>query len=215
MTSGPRDGLTDPGGERLTERMVGGEDEAQAVARARAGDAEAFRLLVERHSRGVFRLAFRMTSNEHDAEDVVQETFLKAYRKLDAFEERAQFGSWLHRIAANCAYDLLRARLRRDERVEASEGPEGDRTLAVATADPGPDRLLAGREVRSRLKGALGRMSALERSAFTLRHVEGMSIAEISRALDLDTSAAKQSVFRAVRKLRQALGDAASWEATP
>ena len=79
MTSGPRDGLTEPGVERLTDRMVGGEDEAQAVARARAGDAEAFRLLVERHSRGVFRLAFRMTGNEHDAEDVVQETFLKAY----------------------------------------------------------------------------------------------------------------------------------------
>ncbi len=215
MTSDPRDGLTEPAGERLTEQMAGGEDEAQAVARARDGDGDAFRLLVERHSRSVFRLAFRMTGNEHDAEDVVQETFLRAYRKLDAFEERAQFGSWLHRIAANCAYDLLRARVRRDERVEVSEGPDGDRTLAVASTEPGPDRLLAGREVQRRLKGALGRMSALERSAFTLRHLEGMSIAEISHALDLDASAAKQSVFRAVRKLRLALGDAASWGVTP
>jgi len=197
------------------ERMDGRDDDTEAVAQARTGDADAFRRLVERHSAHVFRLAYRMTRNDHDAEDVVQEAFLKAYRSLDRFEERAHFGSWLHRIAANCAYDVLRARLRRDERVEASEGPEGDRTLAVASADPGPDRLLAGREVQSRLKGALGRMSALERSAFTLRHLEGMSIAEISRALDLDASAAKQSVFRAVRKLRQALGDAASWEATP
>ena len=195
--------------------MVGGEDDVQAVARARTGDMDAFRLLVERHSREVFRLAFRMTGNEHDAEDVVQEAFLKAYRKLDLFEERAQFGSWLHRIAANCAYDLLRARARHDERLDRSEGPEGERTLAVPAGDPSPDRVAAGGEVRRRMRAAFARLSAVERSAFTLRHVEGMSIAEISGALGLDASAAKQSVFRAVRKLRQALGDQAQWGATP
>ena len=95
----PLNDLTAGAPERLTERMVGGEDEVQAVTRARGGDTEAFRFLVERHSRDVFRLAFRMTGNEHDAEDVVQETFLKAYRNLSGFEERAQFGSWVHRIA--------------------------------------------------------------------------------------------------------------------
>ena len=194
--------------------MAAGEDEAQVVARARRGDTEAFRVLVEGHSRDVFRLAFRLTGNEHDAEDVVQETFWKAYRKLDAFEERAQFGSWVHRIAANCAYDLLRARARRDDRLERGEGVEDDRTLAVAAGDPSPERLVAGGEIRRRLRAALARLSALERSAFTLRHVEGMSIAEISRALDLDTSAAKQSIFRAVRKLREALADHRSWGAT-
>ena len=214
MTSKGLSDLTDCDGERLTERMVGGEDEAQAVTRARGGDTEAFRLLVERHSRGVFRLAFRMTGNEHDAEDVVQETFLKAYRKLPGFEERAQFGSWVHRIAANCAYDLLRARVRHDDRLDRTEGSEGDRTLTVPADDPSPERLVAGREVRGRLRAALARLSALERSAFTLRHVEGMSIAEISRALDLETSAAKQSVFRAVRKLRKALGEQAQWGIT-
>ena len=210
----PLNDLTAGGPERLTERMAGGEDEAQAVSRARGGDSEAFCFLVERHSRDVFRLAYRMTGNEHDAEDVVQETFLKAYRKLPGFEERAQFGSWVHRIAANCAYDLLRARVRHDDRLERTEGPDGDRTLTVPADDPSPERLLAGREVRRRLRAALARMSALERSAFTLRHVEGMSIAEISRALDLDASAAKQSVFRAVRKLRMALGEQAQWGIT-
>src|SRR5262249_32115010 len=147
VTSGPEDELTGPSGTRLTDRMAGGEDEAQAVARARAGDQEAFRLLVEGHSRAVFRLAFRMTGNEHDAEDVVQETFLKAYRKLGAFEERAQFGSWLHRIAANCAYDLLRARARHDERLDRSEGPDGERTLSGPAGDPSPQRRAAARDL--------------------------------------------------------------------
>src|SRR3954470_6359448 len=83
---------------------------ATALARARQGDSEAFRVLVERHSRHVFRLAYRMTGNEHDAEDVVQESFLRAYRQLGSFESRANFGTWLYRIVANCSVDLMRAR---------------------------------------------------------------------------------------------------------
>ena len=187
-------------------RMTGEEADGQVVARVRAGEAEAFRILVERHGRAVFRLACRMTGNEHDAEDVVQEAFLKAFRKLGEFEERAQFGSWIHRIAANCAYDLLRARARTEARIERG-GSEDGPALDVAASDPAPDRLLAGDEVRRRLRAAMARMSVLERSAFTLRHIEGLSIAEISTALDLDTSAAKQSVFRAVRKVREALAE--------
>jgi RNA polymerase sigma-70 factor (ECF subfamily) len=189
-------------------RMAGSDDDTETVAQARAGDADAFRRLVERHSRNVFRLAFRMTSNEHDAEDVVQEAFLRAYRNLERFEERAHFGSWLYRIAVNCAYDSLRTRERRQENAEpmgtddASDGPAAE----VPSSDPTPDRLVFGGEVRTRVALAMRRMSALEKSAFTLRHFEGMSIEEISRALDLDASAAKQSVFRAVRKVRNTLG---------
>jgi RNA polymerase sigma-70 factor, ECF subfamily len=200
------DHLTDPAPERLREWMQDAEADAQAVARVRAGEPEAFRVLMERHGRAVHRLAFRMTGNEADAEDVVQESFLRAYRNLDHFEARAQFGSWLYRIAANCSYDLLRARARRLARTEPAEGiPDLD--ASVPTGDPGPDRLVAGAEVRRRVRAAMSRLSALERSAFTLRHLEGMSIAEIARALDLQGEAAKQSVFRAVRKLRGALSE--------
>ena len=190
------------------KRMAGSDDDTATVARARAGDADAFRRLVERHSRDVFRLAFRMTRNEHDAEDVVQEAFLRAYRSLERFEERAHFGSWIYRIAANCAYDSLRARERRQQlaepvvREDGSDGPAAE----MPSDDPAPDRLVFGGEVRTRLTQAMKRMSVLERSAFTLRHFEGMSIDEIGRALDLDASAAKQSVFRAVKKVREALG---------
>ena len=78
------------------------EFDAAVVSRARAGDDEAFRALVERHSRSIFRLAYRMTGSESDAEDVVQETFLRAYRQLNRFEARANFGTWLYRIGVNC-----------------------------------------------------------------------------------------------------------------
>ncbi len=189
------------------EQMAGSDDDTQTVAQARAGDADAFRRLVERHSRDVFRLAYRMTRNEHDAEDVVQEAFLRAYRNLDRFEERSNFGSWVYRIAANCAYDSLRARDRRQESAlhetsdDTSDGPAPE----LPSDAPTQDRLVFGGEVRRRVGLAMRRMSALEKSAFTLRHFEGMSIEEIGRALDLDASAAKQSVFRAVRKVRESL----------
>src|SRR5580692_4973054 len=92
---------------------------AAFLARARQGDSDAFRMLVERHSRSVFRLAFRMTGNEQDAEDVVQESFLRAYRQLGRFESRANFGTWLYRIVANCSVDLIRTRQTRLDRTQA------------------------------------------------------------------------------------------------
>jgi RNA polymerase sigma-70 factor (ECF subfamily) len=186
------------------ERM-GGID-AEVVARARAGDKDAFRVLVERHSRLVFGVAYRLTGNETDADDVVQETFLRAYRRLDQFEDRANFGSWLYRIAANCAYDLLRGRRRHEEHLEPAADEDGEAIPhTVPSNDPQPDRVVFGREVRHRVDAALQRMSVLERSAFVLRHFEGMSIEEIGRALSLDTSATKHSIFRAVKKVRRAL----------
>src|ERR1700677_2833664 len=89
-------------------------DEA-AVELTRRGDPDAFRVLVDRHSRAVYRLAWRMTANSHEAEDIVQETFLRAYKQLKRFDGRAAFGTWIHRIAVNCSLDLIRARKRRQE----------------------------------------------------------------------------------------------------
>lgn len=184
------------------------ESDAVAVARARGGDSEAFRLLVERHSRGVYKVAFRITGRAEDAEDVVQDTFLKAYRQLDRFEERSSFGTWLHRIAWNCAVDLLRARPKR-EQAEETETLEQLGASSAGTAagggTPSPERLMASAEVGDRVKAAMARLSALERAAFVMRHYEGRTIDEISRALDIRENAAKHSIFRAVRKMRVAL----------
>jgi RNA polymerase sigma-70 factor, ECF subfamily len=173
------------------------------LARARRGDSEAFRELVERHSRSVFRLAFRMTGNEHDAEDVVQDSFLRAYKQLGRFESRANFGTWLYRITANCAVDLMRSRQARHD-VSRGESLDAD-VHQPAAESPGPDRMAQSAEIERTVQGALGSLSPLERAAFTLRHYEGRSIDEIATTLGLGTSAAKHSVFRAVKKLRLAL----------
>lgn len=185
------------------ERMDG--DDAAQVARARSGDEGAFQTLVERHGRALFRLAYRMTGNEHDAEDVVQEAFLKAFRRLDQFEVRAHFGSWLYRIAANCAYDALRSRARREERTLDEQREDGDPMASVAAEQPAPDRLVFSGQVQKRVQAAMVRLSERERAAFVLRHFEQLTTREIGEALGLDEAAVKHSVFRAVRKLRQAL----------
>jgi RNA polymerase sigma-70 factor (ECF subfamily) len=118
------------------------------VARARLGDADAFRALVERHSRPLFRLAFRMTGNQQDAEDVVQESFLRAWRQLGRFDERASFGTWLYRIATNCSLDLMRGRKRRP-----AVSDEEDPVLALPSGDPTPERVAMGMEDVGRVLG--------------------------------------------------------------
>ena len=180
-------------------------DAPAVLARARQGDNDAFRALVEKHSRSAFRLAYRMTGNEQDAEDVVQESFLRAYRHLGRFEARADFGTWLYRIVANCAVELLRTRRSRQTRARM-ESLEEVTNVPVAET-PGPDRLAESADIGRRVAAALDALSPLERAAFSLRHYEGRTIDEISRTLQLGTSAAKHAVFRAVKKLRHDLGE--------
>jgi RNA polymerase sigma-70 factor (ECF subfamily) len=178
-----------------------------AVSRAREGDSDAFRLLVERHSRVIFRVAYRMTGNEHDADDVVQEAFLRPYKQLDHFEERANFSTWLHRIAVNCSLDLLRARGRHDKHradITVYDGEE-EREREIASADPQPDRLLLSAELKQHVATAMDSLSGNERTAFILRHFEGMPVEEIGKTLGIQVNAAKHTIFRAVRKLREAL----------
>ena len=175
------------------------------VTKARAGDADAYRVLVERHSRSLFRLAFRMTGNEQDAEDVVQESFLRAYRQLAKFDERASFGTWLYRIAVNCSLDLVRSRKRRSEHMAPVDSEMEDPVLSLPAQDPTPDRLAMSGEVRERVAEAMNELSASERTAFVLRHFEGMCIEDVSQVLGCQPGAAKHSVFRAVQKLRRAL----------
>ena len=174
------------------------EGEEIAIDRARRGDHEAFRALVDRHARAVFRLAFRMTGSEVDGEDVAQETFLKAWKQIQRFDGRATFGTWLHRICANCALDHIRARKRKQD-------VQFDSAVQMAEDAPSPERMAQSSQVTAILGSALDELTDMERSAFVLRHYEGLGIKEISAALGVQQGAAKHTVFRAVQKLRRAL----------
>jgi RNA polymerase sigma-70 factor (ECF subfamily) len=184
--------------------------DALAVERTLAGERDAFRVLVERHSHNVFRLAYRMTGNQHDAEEVVQEAFLRAYQKLGQFAARSNFGTWVYRIAANYAIDRMRQRQKEDARrqsptVDDKDGMENDPLTRVADEAPTPERLTQSIELRKQMEVALAALSHAERTAFVMRHWEGCGIEEIAAVLKLNSSAAKNTVFRAVQKLRLAL----------
>jgi RNA polymerase sigma-70 factor (ECF subfamily) len=186
------------------------QSDATAVAQVRAGNYDAFGVLVERHSRNLFRLAFRMTGNEQDAEDIVQETFMKAYRQLAKFDGRASFSTWLYRIAANGSLDLIRSRNRRQEQQEPAMEEGQELASSVSAGDPTPERLAFSVELKNLLAPALEQLSPMERAAFVLRHYEGLSTEDIGQALGVQAGAAKHSVFRAVQKLRRALEPAVS-----
>jgi RNA polymerase sigma-70 factor (ECF subfamily) len=185
-------------------------DEA-AVAQAKNGDADAFRVLAERHGRSAFRLAYRMTGNEQDAEDIAQESLLRAYRQIHTLDGRASFRTWFYRIVTNCSLDLLRKSERRHQMASRpADADAEDPVTLLPSHEPGPDRVAMSNEVRERLSAAMGELSPAERSAFVLRHFEGMAFEDLSRLLGCRPGAARHSVFRAVQKLRRALEPLAS-----
>lgn len=184
--------------------------DAAVVAQVLAGDRDAFRVLVERHSRSIYRVAYRMTGSQQDAEELVQEVLLRAYKSLGRFEMRSNFSTWLYRIAVNRTLDFLNARKSQMQSQDAYQiaddpDPEETRQVQVPSPSPGPERVVLSGEVKSRLAQAMTLLTPVERVAFIMRHMEGRSIEEIGQALNLKASAAKNSVFRAVQKLRQQL----------
>jgi RNA polymerase sigma-70 factor (ECF subfamily) len=184
------------------------EGDAEAIELTLAGDRNAYRVLVERHSASVFRLACRLTGNRHDAEEVVQEGFLRAYQKLEQFEKRANFGTWVYRIAANYAIDRMRQKRSEEARREEPSGrtpPENEVLDRVPDKGLSPERLVQNTELRKQLESALETLTPAERTAFVMRHWHGCGIEEIAAALDGTAGAAKNTVFRAMQKLRNVL----------
>jgi RNA polymerase sigma-70 factor, ECF subfamily len=167
------------------------------------GDVDVFLALLERHRRYMYNLALRLTGNEQDAKDVVQDSLLDAFLHFDSFEGRADLRTWLNRILVNCALDHLRRRRRRPDL--ANPQPISDVTDSAASSAPDPERLAASADWRRLVSAAMEGMSPLERVTFALRHFEGRSIAEIAQTVGIGNNAAKQHIFRAVRKLRLAL----------
>ena len=196
--------------EALTGNRTGGISDAAAVERTLAGEREAYRVLVERHSAYVYRVAYRMTGNSHDAEEVVQEAFLRAYQKLRQFAGNANFGTWVYRIAANYAIDRLRQKKNEESRREVStrkpeSDTEADSLSQIRDRAPNPERLAGSAQLATKMQQALQALTPAERTAIVMRHWDGCGIDEIAEVLKSNNSATKNTVFRAVQKLRQAL----------
>ena len=175
------------------------QSEQKIINKAAAGDRAAFRELVLEHSHAMFRLAWRLTSDESAAEDIVQEAFIKAWRKIGDFRMESSFKSWLHRITVNTAMDYLRKQSRRKQ----FETQEPEWVAEHTTPEtPGHDTRI---DIRKQTEAAMMDLSEIERSALLLKHFEGHSINEISQILEITTGACKQTIFRAVKKMRVAL----------
>jgi RNA polymerase sigma-70 factor (ECF subfamily) len=186
-------------------------DDALA-ARAAAGDERAFEQLVSRYQARVYRLACRLTADDGEAKDVLQETFLAAYRGLPSFRGESRFSTWLYRIATNAALMQRRARARR--RTESLEeflpcfdadgihAAEPADLLAASRADELLDRKLLAEKARA----GLDRLPDIYRDAFVLRDLEELSTAEVAELLEIDAAAVRQRVHRARLMLRGYLG---------
>ena len=184
------------------------ENEATLVAEAKEGNAEAFTVVVNQYERNIFRLALNVTSNKEDAEDVLQETFLKAYTHLGRFQGNSRFYTWVVRIAVNESLMKLRKR-RSDRQVSLDEGLETDDNglLPREIADWGdnPEQRYAKTEWQEILAEATQTLEPAFRTVFTLRDVEQLSTEETAEALGLSVPAVKSRLLRARLKLRQRL----------
>src|SRR5512142_2365856 len=182
-------------------------EELALVHAAKAGDMSAFEELVRRYDRNVFRIAQHITQNREDAEDVVQDAFLKAYENLQNFQEQSKFYTWLVRIAVNEA--LMRLRRRRPERMvsldEEVKTDEDSMPREVADWSPNPEQQYTQSELRDILTKTIQGLPSSFRTVFVLRDVEGLSTEETAEALDLSIPAVKSRLLRARLQLRDRL----------
>ena len=179
-------------------------DDEALVRRVRQGDDSAYADIVARHQHRIIRVAFRITGSREEALDVAQEVLLKAYRKLDAWQPRAPFGAWLLRLAVNQAIDHRRRMQRHAD--EWAAGLDSAPAPLAARTDSG-DVYAARGEIDARVREAMTKLSESQRTAFVLRHYEGLTMNEIAPVLGCSVGSVKVHLFRALRRLRAQLGD--------
>jgi RNA polymerase sigma-70 factor (ECF subfamily) len=182
------------------------DDESALVAAAKAGEVTAFETLVSRYERKIFRLTQNITQNREDAEDAMQEAFLKAYEHLNNFEGNSRFYTWLVRIAVNQA--LMKLRKRRPNQISLDEDIEtGEDSIPREVEDwgPSPEQRYAQTELSEILSQVIGELDPSFRTVFQLRDIEEMSTEETAETLGLSVPAVKSRLLRARLKLRQKL----------
>jgi RNA polymerase sigma-70 factor, ECF subfamily len=182
-------------------------DEAEQIEKARGGDARAFGDLIGKYERKIFRLAQHITQNREDAEDVLQETFLKAYEHLNQFQGNSKFYTWIVRIAVNQALMKLRKR-KSDKTVSMDEGIDTGEDVVVreiAAWDEDPEQRYSREELNEILTQAVDSLAPPYRTVFVLRDVEDLSTEETAEALELSIPAVKSRLLRARLQLREKL----------
>ncbi len=186
--------------------------EGELLKGLRAGDARAYRLLVERNSADVYSVALKLLGDEHEAEDVLQETFLSAFRAIGGFEGRSQLSTWLYRIAYNASLMRLRKR-KRMSAFSLDQPPAGpnavDETLSRHLVDWSavPDEQLMTAEARREMDRAIAELPETLRSVFVLRDIQGLSGAETAQVLGITVQAVKTRLHRARLWLRNRLSE--------
>jgi RNA polymerase sigma-70 factor (ECF subfamily) len=191
---------------RKTQHELDASDDVALVHAAKQGDMAAFEQLVTRHTAMIFRVAMHILSSREDAEDIVQDAFLKVFQHLHRFEERSRFSTWLTRITVNAALMKLRS-LRRTTTISMDQEADEGSTLADKVADwnPNPEQLYSRTELREILHRALASLPHSYRVVFLLRDVEGVSVADTAEMLELSIPNVKARLFRARLKLREQL----------
>jgi RNA polymerase sigma-70 factor, ECF subfamily len=189
---------------RATAAAFGGPSDHELIARVRDGEGAAFEKLMRRYNQRIFRAARSILRDEAEAEDVVQETFVRAFHHLEDFEERSSVGTWLTRIAVNEALSRLRRSQRFDVLDSDTNQKEGG-SRPVESKQPGPEDQASSRELQSVLTAAIDSLAQELRTVFVLREIEGLSTLETGEALQLSSEAVRVRFHRARHALRKAV----------
>lgn len=199
-------------GDAMAGQGTGRIDDTTLVREAQRGNRAAFEELVRHYDQAVLRLALHLTGSEHEAQDVYQDAFLKAYKSIANFRFECSFYTWIYRIVTNLCLDHLRKKQVRKEDAPVATDPEGEQydvleQVADARAGANPERDLMRRELGGRISKALEKLTPRERMVFELKHYHGLKLRTVGEMLNTTEETAKNTLFRATQKLRGALAD--------
>jgi RNA polymerase sigma-70 factor, ECF subfamily len=197
---------------RVEERAASRALEMDLIREAQAGSRAAFDALVRQYEHQVLRLALHLTGSEHDAEDIYQEAFLKAYRYIGNFRFECSFYTWIYRIVTNLCLDQLRRRkTRREDHAVVVDRSGAEIDLLAAVSDErsfsNPARELDRKLLGEKIQAALGKLTPRERMVFELKHYQGLRLRTIGEMLNTTEETAKNTLFRATKKLRAHLAE--------
>jgi len=183
------------------KRILPSEDTPSLLRQAAGGDREAFKTIVSQYQQRVFLLAYSVLRNKEDALDIVQETFMRLYQKLEAYEPEGDFRGWLLQIAKNLCIDYYRKHYARRREME-SDRPLDELVLACSDSDSDP----ASSDLRHTVSRGLERLAERQRMVFVMKHYNGLDYREIAEILNIRLGTVKSLHFKAVRNLRRLLG---------